>query len=166
LCCRGYCWSSTTSGGPGPRLARAATGWRGMDMSGPQADITQRLQALLALNFRFATNHGTDGTVVALIGVRAHHGVIDIVALYGEHDADATRIPGDEVDILFPRAVLWRTTGSASRVIDTVLALPVPARGPAHSPHRNGSWMPTGPGRLVWLATDEPNGRARRSSRT
>jgi hypothetical protein len=46
---------------------------------------------------------------------RVHHGVIDIIALYGEHDADATRIPDNEVDILFPHTILWRTTGPASQ---------------------------------------------------
>jgi hypothetical protein len=61
-------------------------------MNGHLADITQRLQALRALNFRFAANRDTTGMVVALIGVRVHHGVIDIIAIYGEHDADATRI--------------------------------------------------------------------------
>jgi hypothetical protein len=37
----------------------------GLDMSGHQADITPRLQALLALNVRIATNRDTTGIVVA-----------------------------------------------------------------------------------------------------
>jgi hypothetical protein len=48
-------------------------------MNGQQADITQRLQALRGLNFRFATNRDTTDMVVALIGVHVHHGVIDTV---------------------------------------------------------------------------------------
>ena len=122
-------------------------------MSGQHADITQRLQALRAQNFRFATNRDTTGMVVALIGVRVHHGVIDIIAVYGEHDADATRIPDHEVDILFPRTTLWRTTGSANHVIDNLLSLPTPVHAVPDTPHHNGSWIPTAPGRLTWLTT-------------
>lgn len=85
--------------------------------------ISTRIKTLYTAGFRFATNY-SGGTIVALIGVRAHHGVIDIVQLYGEDDADAVRIPGDEPDILFPRTVLWRTTGSACQVIDKLLELP------------------------------------------
>jgi hypothetical protein len=89
--------------------------------------ISSRIHALYAAGFRFATNHDGAGTIVALVGVRARHGVIDVVQLYGEDDADAVRIPGDEPDVLFPRTVLWRTTGSSCEVIDVLLDLPEPA---------------------------------------
>jgi hypothetical protein len=88
-----------------------------------QERIDRRLLALRCLGFQFATNRDSGGMIVALVGVRAHHGVIDIVQLYGEHDADATRIPDDEPNILFPRATIWRTTGSANDVIDNLLGL-------------------------------------------
>jgi hypothetical protein len=131
-------------------------------MSGQQADITQRLQALRGLNFRFATNRDTTGMIVALIGVHVHHGVIDIIAIYGEHDADATRIPDTEANILFPRTTLWRTTGSANHVIDNLLDLPTPVHAIPDTPRHNGSWIPTSPGRLTWLTTDQPNSQQSR----
>jgi hypothetical protein len=83
---------------------------------------------------------------------------VDRLPSYG-HETDATRIPGDEVDILFPRTVLWRSTGSAEQAIDDVLALPVPVPDATHPPRRNGSWMPTGPGRWAWLTGAAPTGR-------
>jgi hypothetical protein len=85
--------------------------------------LTQRLLALRALDFRFATNHDSAGMIVALVGIRAHHEVIDIIRLYGATDADAIRVPIDEPDVLFPRKTIWRTAGSADDVIDTVLDL-------------------------------------------
>jgi hypothetical protein len=95
------------------------------------AEINERLIAMRALGFRFGTNHDAAGVVVSLVAARAHHGVIDIVQLYGEHDADATRISCHEPNILFPKAVFWRTTGPASQVIDELLILSDPA--PEHS---------------------------------
>lgn len=94
------------------------------------ADINDRLTVMRALGFRFGTNRDAAGLIVALVAARTHHGVIDIVQLYGEQDADATRISCHEPDILFPRAVFWRTTGSADNVIDALLSLaePTPAR--------------------------------------
>lgn len=80
-----------------------------------------------ALGFRFGTSRDAGGLVVSLVGARTHQGVIDIVQLYGEHDADATRVSCHEPYILFPRAVFWRTTGSASQVIDELLGLAEPA---------------------------------------
>ena len=109
-----------------------------------------------ALNFRFATNRDTAGMIVALIGVHVHHGVIDIIAIYGEHDADATRIPDNEVNILFPRTTLWRTTGSANQVINNILGQPIPVHALPYTPQRNGSWIPISPGRLTWLTADQP----------
>jgi len=41
-------------------------------------------------------------------------------------------------------------------VIDTILALPTPIHAVPHTPHRNGSWIPTAPGRLTWLTTGQP----------
>lgn len=70
------------------------------------------------------------------MGIRVHHEVIDLGQFYGEHDADATRVPGDEPDILFPRRVLWRVTGSADHVIDNLLAIADP--GTHRPPHGVG----------------------------
>jgi hypothetical protein len=88
-----------------------------------QDSLIHRLLVLRALDFHFVTNHDPKGLLVALVGVRTHRGVIDVIQLYGEHDADAIRIPGDEPDIMFPCTVLWRATGSAGQVIDNLLDL-------------------------------------------
>ena len=52
--------------------------------------------------------------------------MIDVVQLYGEHDADAIRVPADEPDVLFPRTTIWRITGTANDVIDDLLSLADP----------------------------------------
>jgi hypothetical protein len=115
-------------------------------------DITDSLQALMSRGYKFAQTRGAAGEVVTVVGVRAHHNVIDIVQLYGERDTSAVRIPGDEPDILFPRTVLWRASGIARDVIGKLLALadPVADSAPVGS---EGCWFPTRPGRSVWLAS-------------
>lgn len=50
---------------------------------------------------------------MAVIGVRAHHGVVDILPLLNKGYDDPARVSQEEPDILFPRQVLWRDTGSA-----------------------------------------------------
>jgi hypothetical protein len=117
--------------------------------------IAERLHALRAMGFRFATQQGKTGGIVALMGVRAHHGIVDIVQLYGENDADAVRVPADEPDILFPRTVLWRTSGAAGRVMDDLMGLPDPA-GTGRDPC--GCWLPVQTGRLVWIAAPGRSG--------
>lgn len=114
-------------------------------------EITDRLRRLIAQGFRFAHPRDSDGGLVAVIGVRAHHDVIDIVQLFGESDADAARIPGDEPDILYPRKVLWRNTGYALDVLDSALALPDPGVPAGARQATNGCWIPTQPGRATWL---------------
>jgi hypothetical protein len=90
------------------------------------ADIDERLIAMRNMGFRFGTSCDSGGHVVALVAARAHHGVIDIVQLFGSHDADATRVSCDEPDLLSPRAVFWRITGAAASVIDALLHLADP----------------------------------------
>jgi hypothetical protein len=114
------------------------------------ADVNERFIAMRALGFRFGTNRDAAGMVVALVAARMHDGVIDIVQIYGEQDADATRISCHEPDILFPRAVFWRTTGSANQVIDALLDLADPA------PNRGGRLRVVG-------ATYRPGFQGRRS---
>ena len=55
-----------------------------------------------------------------------HHNVKDVVQLFGEQDADAVRVPRTETDIVFPRTVLWRVTGSPSTVLKSLLTLADP----------------------------------------
>ncbi|WP_249124252.1 hypothetical protein [Saccharopolyspora erythraea] len=112
-------------------------------------EITDGLQALMSRDFQFAHPRDSAGTLVAVVGLRVHHNVIDIVQLYGEDDADAARIPGDEPDVLFPQTVIWRTSGRARDVIKQVLRLEDPVEiGTA----AKGCWMPTHAGRSTWLA--------------
>lgn len=112
-------------------------------------EITDGLQALITRDFQFTHPRDANGTLIAVVGIRVHNGVIDIVQIYGEHDADAARIPGEEPDVLFPRTVLWRTTGSAREVVQAALALgdPLPDPNPV-----KGCWVPTQSGRSTWLA--------------
>lgn len=114
-------------------------------------EITDGLQALIARDFHFAHPRDSQGGLIAVVGIRAHHGVIDIVQLYGENDADAARVPGDEPDVLFPRTVLWRTTGAADEVISAMLDLESPVVEEI-SQQPKGCWVPTHAGRSSWLA--------------
>lgn len=115
-------------------------------------DLAEQLHALMALGFRFAHPRHPNGTIAAVVGVRAHDNVVDLVQLLGEHDADAARIPGDEPDILSPRHVLWRATGPAHTVLQQVLDLDDAGIAPNTTDTRlNGCWMSIGPRRAVWL---------------
>lgn len=113
-------------------------------------EIMNDLQALVARDFQFAHPRDSNGSLVAVVGIRVHRGVFDILQLFGEHDADAARIPGDEPDVLFPSKVLWRTTGPAREVIRDLLALSDPA--PELGVQPQGCWLPTQAGRSTWLA--------------
>lgn len=113
-------------------------------------EITNGLRALVARDFQFTHPRDGSGSLVAVIGIRVHGGVFDILQLFGENDADAARIPGDEPDVLFPNKVLWRTNGKAADVIDELLALPAPR--PEIGTSATGCWVPTQPGRSTWLA--------------
>jgi hypothetical protein len=116
-------------------------------------EITDRLEALITRGFQFTHPHDSSGALVAIVGIRVHNGVIDIVQLYSEDDADAARVPGDEPDVLFPRTVLWRGSGSALTTLDGMLALEDPAPDTEEvACQPSGSWMPTRPGRATWLA--------------
>lgn len=103
--------------------------------------ISARLKTMRALKFEFATDHDDDGGIVALVGVRLHHGVVDIFELYGEDEANATRLPDTELNLMLARTVLWHTRGSAYEVIDSLLALPDPDPGQV-----------SGSGSLSWQA--------------
>ncbi|HKN98366.1 MAG TPA: hypothetical protein VJX10_14695 [Pseudonocardiaceae bacterium] len=114
-------------------------------------DITARLRKLMASGFRFVHPRNHCGHVVAVTGVRTHHGVIDVVQIYGEQAADAARMSAAEPDILAPRSVLWRTTGTAVDVLDAMIALPDPDGRAVPAADPRGCWVPTRPGRATWL---------------
>lgn len=114
-------------------------------------DISERLRRLMDLGFRFVHPRNSCGHVVAVTGIRTHHGVIDAFQLYGERDADAVRMSVTEQDVLSPRSPLWRTSGTPESVIDELLLLADP-RAAARDEQRNGCWVATRPGRSTWLS--------------
>jgi len=119
------------------------------------ATIDDRLQDLITRGYKFVHPRDAAGAVIAVVGVRAHHSVIDVVRLNAEDDVVATRMPGDEADILAPNTVLWRSEGNAGPVLDELLSLPddevaVPARADTRKPA--GCWVATATGRATWLA--------------
>ena len=89
-------------------------------------DVATQLADLTARGFAFSDTRDARGNVVVISGIRLHDNVKDIVQLFGEQDADAVRVPRTEPDIVFPRTVLWRVTGSPSTVLNSLLALADP----------------------------------------
>jgi hypothetical protein len=82
-----------------------------------------QLRALVARGFRFIDPRDKNGDVVAVVGVRAHHDVVDVVQLHGEDEVVAARMPTNQ-DVLAPRQVFWREVGPAQEVLGAMLALP------------------------------------------
>ena len=101
--------------------------------------------------FQFLHPRNADGAVICVVGLRAHHDVVDLVQLYGEQDAQAARVPADEQDVFAPNVVLWRQTGSTCEVIDAMLALPDP-RPEEQADCQKGCWVPVSPGQSKWLS--------------
>jgi hypothetical protein len=91
------------------------------DFSATSTDA--QLRALVARGFRFVDPRDENGDVVAVVGVRAHDNVVDVVQLHGEDEASAARMPTDQ-DVLAPRQVYWREVGPAHEVLAAMLALP------------------------------------------
>lgn len=87
-------------------------------------DVDGQLRELLAHGYEFFHPTGQDGGIIAVVGVRAHHDVIDVVCLRGEGDAKAARMPADEDDVLAPARTLWQLAGPAVTVLAALLALP------------------------------------------
>jgi hypothetical protein len=98
-----------------PRMINRVIG----DVAGQLADLTAR-------GFAFSETRDARGNIVVISGIRRHDSVKDIVQLFGEQDADAVRVPKTEPDIVFPRTVLWRVTGSPSTVLNSLLTLADP----------------------------------------
>lgn len=114
------------------------------------ADPTQeRLHELITRGFQFLHPTAADGSIQAVVGVRVHDDVIDLVQLHAENDVSATRMPVDEADIMAPKTVLWQIQGQVADVLDEVLSLP---DGP--NPAADGAagcWVPVKPGEARWL---------------
>ena len=86
------------------------------------ASVDAQLRALVGRGFRFVDPRDEHGDVVAVVGVRAHDNVVDVIEIHGEDDAIATRMPPDQ-DVLAPRRVYWREQGPASVVLAKMLFL-------------------------------------------
>jgi hypothetical protein len=82
------------------------------------------LSEVVSRGFRFMHPRSQDGQVVAVIGVRAHDDVIDVLWLRGEDDVVATRMPSDEQNFLTPTRITWRSAGTAGQVLAELLELP------------------------------------------
>lgn len=106
---------------------------------------------LIDRGYRFIHPCDDGGHVVAVVGIRAHGSVIDIIRLNAEDDAVASRVPGDEADILAPGKVLWRCRGNAHEVLDELLAL-ADDYGAERTRPAGGCWVPGRNGHVKWLA--------------
>ena len=93
---------------------------RGGDSAGRTED---QILELRARGFYFIDPRDEGGEVVAVVGVRAHDNVIDVVRLHSEDEAIASRLPHDE-NILAPTRVYWKQEGPAHYVLGEMLALP------------------------------------------
>ncbi len=124
---------------------------------GSAANAEARLRALVARGFRFLHPRDAAGEPVAVVGVRVHHNVVDVVHLEAEDTVVAMRVPGNETNVLSPSRTWWRSTGSVCEVLDDLLRLP-DDRTPGTVRHSDdgapvaGCWVPGGPGRAKWLA--------------
>lgn len=120
-----------------------------------------RLRQLVARGFQFVHPRDADGEVIAVVGVRVHHNLADVVQLRAENDVLATRIPAGERDVLAPATVLWQDAGEACAVLDALLTLPedhtlglptaTAAADDTGAPTK-GCWLSIRPGHTKWLA--------------
>lgn len=113
-----------------------------------------RLRELVARGFQFVHPRDPDGNVIAVVGVRIHRNLADVVQLRSPGDVLATRIPAGERDVLAPAKVLWERQGDARTVLDELLALPeeFPFDSAPDAASARGCWMSIRPGHAKWLA--------------
>ncbi|GAB3702273.1 hypothetical protein GCM10027598_00320 [Amycolatopsis oliviviridis] len=118
-------------------------------------DIESGLQELIHRGYQFVHPCDANGEVLAVVGVRVHDNVVDVVRLNAEDDVVATRMPGTEEDILEPEVWLWRTSGDAVSVLTELLDLPDERTpGSLYLPETasKGCWVPGRGGTSKWLA--------------
>ncbi|HYS41320.1 MAG TPA: hypothetical protein VEO01_37370 [Pseudonocardiaceae bacterium] len=119
----------------------------------PVTTVADQLRNLVGRGFRFIHPRTGEGELVAVVGVRAHDHVVDVVEVRTETDVVATRMPADVENVLAPTDVLWRTTGPASTVLAELLTLPDDHLAAGHlDVPPNGCWVPIHAGRSRWLA--------------
>ncbi|MBW4719062.1 hypothetical protein [Saccharothrix obliqua] len=85
---------------------------------------TVQLRQLIERGFQFLHPRDERGELAAVVGVRAHDTVIDVVRLHTEDDAVAMRMPADETNVLCPSRFSWQRRGPAAHVLDELLELP------------------------------------------
>ena len=90
----------------------------------PVFDIETGLQQLVARGYQFVHPADERGEVLAVVGVRVHDDVVDVVRLNAEDDVVATRMPGTEENIFEPERWLWRRRGEGAQVLAEILSLP------------------------------------------
>lgn len=94
-------------------------------MTSPDSNTADAwLRELVARGFQFLHPCDDSGEVMAVVGVRAHDSVIDVVRMHSEDDVVATRMPGDEENVLTPSRVTWQSTGEVCDVLEELLSLP------------------------------------------
>ncbi|KAA9161106.1 hypothetical protein FPZ12_015215 [Amycolatopsis acidicola] len=115
------------------------------------ASVDARLMDLMDRGYKFLHPRDGEGRVVAVVGIRAHGSVIDVLRLDAEDDVVAFRVPGDESNVLEPRKMLWRCRGEAHEVLDELLSLADDYLNADGTPVK-GCWVPGEGGRAKWLA--------------
>lgn len=118
----------------------------------PVTTVADQLRNLVARGFRFIHPRTGEGELVAVVGVRAHDHVVDVVEVRTETDVVATRMPAGVENVLAPTDVLWQTTGQASTVLAELLTLPDDHLVKHLDAPANGCWVPIHAGRSRWLA--------------
>ncbi|MDA3626662.1 hypothetical protein [Saccharopolyspora oryzae] len=85
-----------------------------------------RLRELVARGFRLMPPvRDADGELMALIYVRPHGDIVDVVELRGEDDVRAARVSQEHgLTAANTTRAQWHTAGEACEVLDQVLALP------------------------------------------
>jgi hypothetical protein len=122
-----------------------------MTSSAEPTGAESALNRLIAAGFRFVHPRDEHGDIVAVVGVRAHGTVIDVVRLEGEDDVTATRMPGYENDILRPARSLWTRTGALHAVVADLLALHDDDFADRAARKTKGCWVPGSGGRAKFL---------------
>lgn len=134
-------------------------------ISSAELHAETRLRALIARGFRFLHPRDAQGDPVAVVGVRVHHDVVDVVHLEAEDAVVAMRVPSTEENVLAPTRTWWRSAGPVCEVLEDLLGLPDRTRGHAASGHApghaagegrraGGCWIAGGQGRAKWLAAE------------
>ncbi|SDP20611.1 hypothetical protein SAMN04487905_102389 [Actinopolyspora xinjiangensis] len=89
-----------------------------------ECDSDTRLRELMARGFQFMQSTDSRGELLALVGVRGHDNVIDVVRLESEDHVTATRMPSWEENVFAPNTTWWHSSGPVCEVLDELLELP------------------------------------------